>query len=124
MAHLNVSQKFYRHLRDIRFDLANQVFQPMTNEIAGILSRNAVNGGEIPAGRLTVVLDEAGRVVDRFLVGSAGRNVYREGGVPSSAFADLLNRHLVEVQYDVIEQHTKYIRRTADGNLTSWLSTR
>ena len=120
MTNIASSRVLYQTLKEVNADL-DQMLREASQQIAGILAQNAVNG-VIPTSRRDLVLDQAGAVISNFF--ARGRSVYATDGVtPLTRYATILNYRLALVIARTIAAHTLYLRRRLPEDLTRWLAT-
>lgn len=98
------------------------LFADMTNQLRGVLLQAAEPEGTIPLEQLRGVRTRIAPLVMRFFVGVDGRNAYTPGHEPLSPFARTLNRHIARVQAEVVQAHTRWLRRRVPLDVLTWLA--
>lgn len=111
---LGITQRQAQH--DIR-----AMFQRMSDELRGVLLRNADLEGNIPFDKLRQIRTVIAPLVSRHFVGTDGRNAFDEQNRALSPYASILNRHLAKVQGQVILAHTRWLNKRVPQPLLSWM---
>lgn len=95
-------------------------------EISGIVVRYAGLDGVIQPSEETIILTEAGKIVDRFFVGPDGRNAFaRDGVTPLAPFPAILNKWYVFVVWQISQSHHTQMGQSLVNavEVSHWLST-
>lgn len=102
-----------------------ELLSGLTDEISGILGRQARADGAISTYNEKKVIDQVNNAVDKIFVGPDGQNAYQPNStVPLAPYPSIINSWLTWSTAKVIEEHADFIRDKVPNEVYKWLQTR
>lgn len=92
-------------------------------QISGLILRAADDDGLIPVESMNSLTVQALRLIDQLFVSNDGRTAIRNDGMPLSPYARVLLEEIGRVTVEIVDAHSRYLRRTMPGEVRRWLDT-